>query len=81
MYLTRIVGLSWFFGAVPFGLARSDRPNVVFILTDDQDTHMTGLEHMPLTQRYLVDHGTTFNRHYCTGSLCRYRKYPDVLGR
>ena len=47
--------------------AADDRPNIVFVLTDDQDVHMSGLEHMPPTQKYLVDKGTSFDRHYCTG--------------
>jgi hypothetical protein len=43
------------------------RPNIVFILTDDQDVHMNSLDHMPLTQKYLINEGTSFLRHYCTG--------------
>lgn len=62
-------GLWCLLGALPAVLAGDERPNVVFILTDDQDTHMSGLEHMPLTQKYLQDKGTTFDKHYCTGKL------------
>lgn len=46
----------------------ASRPNILFILTDDQDYHMTELEHMPSVQKHLVEKGTTFERHYCTGT-------------
>jgi N-acetylglucosamine-6-sulfatase len=46
------------------------RPNIVFILTDDQDKHLDSLKYMPLLQRYITDKGTVFNRHYCTTAVC-----------
>jgi len=48
----------------------SHQPNIVFILTDDQDLHMSSLDHMPHLQKYLVKEGTTFTNHYCTVALC-----------
>ncbi|KAK0816979.1 hypothetical protein LTR75_003333 [Friedmanniomyces endolithicus] len=44
--------------------------NIVFILSDDQDLHMDSLSYMPFLKQHLTDHGTTFNRHYCTNALC-----------
>ncbi|KAF8849477.1 Arylsulphatase [Acephala macrosclerotiorum] len=35
----------------------TERPNIVFILTDDQDKH-------------LLDQGTYFDKHYCTTAVC-----------
>ena len=52
------------------GLARAKRPNILFVLTDDQDLHMDSLEYMPLLQKYLVNEGTTYDRHYCTVAVC-----------
>lgn len=46
------------------------QPNFVFILTDDQDTHMNSLDHMPFVQKHLLFEGTHFPRHYCTMALC-----------
>lgn len=46
------------------------RPNIVFILTDDQDVHLSSLEYMPKVKRHLLDHGTYFNKHYCTTAVC-----------
>ncbi|KAF9885037.1 hypothetical protein FE257_000768 [Aspergillus nanangensis] len=46
------------------------QPNILFILTDDQDWHMQSLQHMPLLQKYLVSEGTLYANHYCTVALC-----------
>lgn len=46
------------------------RPNVLFILTDDQDLHMNSLDYMPHLKKHLIDRGTSFTRHYCTVALC-----------
>ena len=66
MQLKSILTTSWCLGLV--GASRSaNRPNIVFILTDDQDTHMNSLEYMPYVQKHLIGQGTNFERHYCTG--------------
>ena len=49
---------------------KDDRPNIIFILTDDQDLHMNSLAYMPHLQKHLVDEGTLFERHYATIALC-----------
>jgi arylsulfatase A-like enzyme len=46
------------------------QPNVVFILTDDQDWEMKSLDYMPLLRKYVIDEGTLYDRHYCTVSIC-----------
>ncbi|KHE84587.1 arylsulfatase [Neurospora crassa] len=45
-------------------------PNIVFILTDDQDLHLQSLDYLPLLKKYLADEGTTYKRHYCTTAIC-----------
>ncbi|KAH7235071.1 alkaline-phosphatase-like protein [Fusarium solani] len=50
--------------------AASRQPNILFILTDDQDWHMKSLKHMPLLQKYLINEGTLYSNHYCTVALC-----------
>ena len=52
------------------GLANAERPNILLVLTDDQDLHMDSLKYMPLLQKYLINEGTSFDRHYCTVSVC-----------
>lgn len=47
---------------------RSDKPNIIIILTDDQPYH--SMEHMPTVQSELVDKGITFTNAYATTPLC-----------
>ncbi|KAF2875643.1 arylsulfatase [Massariosphaeria phaeospora] len=46
------------------------RPNVVFIVTDDQDAQWNSLDFMPQVQEHLVKKGTNYKKHYCTVSWC-----------
>ncbi|KIW99013.1 uncharacterized protein Z519_00676 [Cladophialophora bantiana CBS 173.52] len=46
------------------------KPNIIFILTDDQDLHMDSLSYMPFLKEHVADHGTALQRHYCTVALC-----------
>lgn len=51
-------------------LSGDKRPNIVFILTDDQDLHMDSLKYMPHTQKLIAEQGTTYSNHFCTVALC-----------
>lgn len=47
------------------------QPNVVFVLVDDLDAHMTNLtELMPSLKKHFIEGGTTFPNHYTSVSLC-----------
>ncbi|KAK1753397.1 arylsulfatase-like protein [Echria macrotheca] len=46
------------------------RPNIIFILTDDQDLHMDSLKYTPFIQKHLIKEGTFFSRHYATTAVC-----------
>jgi hypothetical protein len=46
------------------------RPNIIFMLTDDQDVHLDSLKFMPFVRQHLLDQGTYFNKHYCTTAVC-----------
>ncbi len=48
----------------------ASKPNILFILTDDQDLHMDSLSYMPYLKEHIIDRGLSFNRHYCTVALC-----------
>lgn len=52
------------------GTNHPSRPNIVFILSDDQDVHLNSLDYMPHLKQHLLDQGTFFSRHYCTIALC-----------
>ena len=46
------------------------RPNVVFVMTDDQDAKMNSLDYMPAVQSHLFKKGTHYQKHYCTVAWC-----------
>src|SRR5689334_17236567 len=48
--------------------AATAKPNIVFILTDDQ--RIDELGHMPNVQSLIQDKGTTFDQSFVTNSLC-----------
>ena len=50
--------------------SRPAQPNIVFIITDDQDLHMGSLDYMPFVKKHLLDQGTFYKRHFCTIALC-----------
>jgi arylsulfatase A-like enzyme len=51
------------------GLA-STKPNIIFILTDDQDLQLNSLSYMPLVKKHLIEQGTFYKRHFCTSAVC-----------
>jgi hypothetical protein len=46
------------------------KPNIVFIMTDDQDRRLNSLAYMPALQSQLVAKGTEFTNHYTNQALC-----------
>lgn len=56
--------------AAPVSGPHRRQPNVVFILTDDQDVHLASLDYMPLVKKHLRNEGTSFSRHYATTAVC-----------
>jgi hypothetical protein len=64
--------LQWPSIQIPFltPAAKTKAPNVVFILTDDQDLHLDSLSYMPLLKQHIFDEGTFFQRHFCTIAVC-----------
>ncbi|KAI1362159.1 arylsulfatase [Xylaria arbuscula] len=49
---------------------QAQHPNIVFIMTDDQDLHLGSLDYQPVVKRELMEKGTTFSRHYVTVAKC-----------
>lgn len=55
----------------PFSsLSAAPKPNIVFILTDDQDLTLGSLDFMPRTRALIADQGITFSNHFVPLSLC-----------
>ncbi len=48
--------------------ARAQRPNIIFILSDDEDLALH--THMPKTKALLHDSGTTFDNYFVSYALC-----------
>ncbi|KAJ8299106.1 hypothetical protein KUTeg_023166 [Tegillarca granosa] len=48
----------------------SDKPNIVFILTDDQDVVIGGQTPIKKTMKLIGDHGMIFNNMYVSSPLC-----------
>ena len=48
----------------------SQRPNFIFIITDDQDLHLSSLSYQPSVQHHFGTQGTFFSKHYATVALC-----------
>jgi N-acetylglucosamine-6-sulfatase len=64
-----VVGVGAPPGQVGEGVAQTrDRPNIVFILTDDLDTRSISV--MPELESLLVNEGTSFNNAFATDPLC-----------
>jgi N-acetylglucosamine-6-sulfatase len=57
------------------------KPNFVFIITDDQDLHLSSLDYMPLVKKHLADEGAFYKRHYCTIAICCPSRVSLLTGR
>lgn len=60
---------------------KSGKASIVFIMTDDQDLHMDSMDNMPLVKKYITDHGTNYQRHYCTTAICCPSRVSLLTGR
>ena len=59
----------------------SSKPNIVFILTDDQDLHMNSLDYSPLIKKHLIDQGTLYKKHFCTTAICCPARVSILTGK
>jgi arylsulfatase A-like enzyme len=50
--------------------AAADSPNIILILTDDQDVQLASMNYMPGVKKLLVQQGTSFSNFYVPLSLC-----------
>ena len=56
-------------------------PNIVFILTDDQDITLGGMSMMPKTSSLLVDKGLSFNNAFVHSPICCISRASYLSGR
>ena len=69
-HIVSLALLSAWASAQAVNSARAGKPNVVFILTDDQDKQLDSLNYMQAVKKHLIQEGTSYERHYCTVALC-----------
>ncbi|KAJ3032058.1 hypothetical protein HDV00_008010 [Rhizophlyctis rosea] len=72
MKFTTLVSSSLAFAALAQGAAveHHKKPNIVLLLSDDQDVRMDSLKFMPLLKKHLIDQGTLFKNHFVTTAIC-----------
>jgi N-acetylglucosamine-6-sulfatase len=75
--LLRSVSLAAFAARVVGGSA----PNVILIMTDDQDAQLQSLDYMPKVEKYLSSQGTQYIRHYATVSQCCPSRVSFLTGK
>lgn len=69
--LTALLALILLLGALAaIPAAAATRPNIVFVLTDDQDLTLGSLDFMPRTRDLIARQGVTFANHFVPLSLC-----------
>ncbi|KAK6194332.1 hypothetical protein LQW54_011559 [Pestalotiopsis sp. IQ-011] len=79
--LTASTAVSGDNGSDPSPPAASQKPNFIFIMTDDQDLHLNSLDYMPALREHFTEKGTTFENHYTTVSLCCPARVTLFTGR
>ncbi|OQE40896.1 hypothetical protein PENCOP_c005G05554 [Penicillium coprophilum] len=48
----------------------SRKPNILFVITDDQDLQLDSISYTPLISKHIRDQGTFFRNHFVTTALC-----------
>jgi arylsulfatase A-like enzyme len=46
------------------------KPNILFIITDDQDLQLDSISYTPFISKHIRDQGTFFRNHFVTTALC-----------
>lgn len=70
LWIAVLGAVALFFSGTPGGRAQPVRPNLILILTDDQDLTLGSLDYMPRLRALVGDAGTTFSHHFVSLSLC-----------
>jgi len=65
----------------PLALSTPTKPNILFIVTDDQDLLLDSLQYMPRVHDLLANQGTTFSHAFVPLSLCCPSRTSILTGR
>src|ERR1039457_6871380 len=63
-----MLATAWLSSGSALAADHKSKPNIVFILTDDQ--RLEDIEHMPRLNKLLVGQGISFENYFSTVSLC-----------
>jgi arylsulfatase A-like enzyme len=66
---------------LPSVVEATERPNIVFILTDDLEADSKAEKHMDQLRRLVTDRGTTFENTFTPDSICCPSRASFLLGR
>jgi N-acetylglucosamine-6-sulfatase len=70
LLITTLTAIAAWAGAVLASEKSATKPNIIIILTDDQDLQLNSMNYMQGVKTHLTDAGTYFNHHFATISLC-----------
>jgi len=57
------------------------KPNIILLLTDDQDVVLGSLDFMPILKRLLIERGTQFNNAFVHSPICCPSRMSILSGR
>ena len=61
--------------------SQSQKPNIVLILADDQDTYLGGMDFLPKIKKHLNDEGVNFTNFFVNTPICCPSRAELVSGR
>lgn len=56
--------------ASPHTSSSSSPPNILLVITDDQDLQLDSIDYTPHITRHIRDQGTFYRNHFVTTALC-----------
>ncbi|KAJ5403489.1 arylsulfatase [Penicillium cosmopolitanum] len=65
----------------PAANIKDNRPNIIFILVDDQDLLLDSINYMPNLNKHLAQEGTFYRNHFVTTALCCPSRVSLLTGR